>query len=117
LIFVAAPADTVRFGRSDNLQKEWQECRTAIGRLDSTLVDLRKYGFGLASGLLTAGGVLGRGKQVFWLTANDQRAIQVGSRSKSRPTTPLSTPFHILRTGLARITSQHPGHRGRCPPY
>jgi hypothetical protein len=59
LIFVAAPADTVQFGRPDDLQKEWQECRTAIGRLDSTLVDLRKYGFGLASGLLTAGGVLG----------------------------------------------------------
>jgi hypothetical protein len=59
LIFVANPADTVQFGRSDDLQKEWQECRTAIGRLDSTLVDLRKYGFGLASGLLTAGGVLG----------------------------------------------------------
>lgn len=59
MIFVSAPTDTVQFGRSDDLQKEWQECRTAIGRLDSTLVDLRKYGFGLASGLLTAGGILG----------------------------------------------------------
>lgn len=59
LIFVASPAEAVQFGRPDDLQKEWQECRTAIGRLDGTLVDLRKYGFGLASGLLTAGGVLG----------------------------------------------------------
>jgi len=59
LAFVVAPHQAVAAGRPDDLQKEWQECRATIGRLDSTLVDLRKYGFGLASGLLTAGGVVG----------------------------------------------------------
>lgn len=51
--------NTVSVGKPDDLQKEWQECRSVIGRLDNTLVDLRKYGFGLISGLLTANGILG----------------------------------------------------------
>jgi hypothetical protein len=59
LIFVAAPVDAVQFGRPDDMQEQWQECRTAVGRPDITLVDLRKYGFGLASLLLTAGAILG----------------------------------------------------------
>src|SRR5262249_19954709 len=53
------PQAAAAAGRPDDLQKEWQECRSVIGRLDSTLVDLRKYGLGLASGLLTANGVVG----------------------------------------------------------
>ena len=59
LAYVIGPHVAVVAGRPDDLQKEWQECRSIIGRLDTTLVDLRKYGFGLASGLLTANGVLG----------------------------------------------------------
>lgn len=38
---------------------EWQECRTTIGRLDSTLADFRKYGFTLVTTLITASGFLG----------------------------------------------------------
>jgi len=34
--------------------EEWKECRTTIGRFDTLLVDLRKYGFTLITGLLTA---------------------------------------------------------------
>lgn len=44
--------------RKDDLLKEWQEARAVVDRLDGTLVDLRKYGFGLASGLLTANGLI-----------------------------------------------------------
>ena len=38
--------------------KEWTECRTIIGRLDSTLVDLRKTGFAFITALLTASAFL-----------------------------------------------------------
>ena len=38
---------------------EWAECRTTIGRMDTVLEDLRKYGFALVTGLLTAGGLVG----------------------------------------------------------
>lgn len=38
---------------------EWQECRKTIGRLDTTLADLRKYGFSLVTLLITASGFLG----------------------------------------------------------
>lgn len=34
--------------------EEWKECRATIGRFDTLLVDLRKYGFTLITGLLTA---------------------------------------------------------------
>src|SRR5215467_10498634 len=40
---------------------EWTECRTTIGRLDTILQDLRKYGFTLISGLLTASSFIGYG--------------------------------------------------------
>lgn len=39
--------------------KDWQECRNSIGRFDSILVDLRKVGFSIITGLLTAGSFLG----------------------------------------------------------
>ena len=39
---------------------EWQECRTTIGRLDSTIADLRKFGFSLVTVLITASGFLGQ---------------------------------------------------------
>jgi hypothetical protein len=33
---------------------EWKECRTSIDRFDKLIVDVRKYGFTLITGLLTA---------------------------------------------------------------
>lgn len=33
---------------------EWKECRSSIARFDKAIVDLRKYGFTLITGLLTA---------------------------------------------------------------
>lgn len=41
--------------------REWTECRATIARMDSILKDLRKYGFTLVTGLLTAGAFLGAG--------------------------------------------------------
>jgi hypothetical protein len=46
-----ATVDDIRF-------KEWAECRTTIGRLDSILVDLRKTGFSFITALLGAGSFL-----------------------------------------------------------
>lgn len=43
----------------DIFWKEWSECRTTIGRLDSILVDLRKVGFSLVTALLTASAFFG----------------------------------------------------------
>jgi hypothetical protein len=42
----------------DQWSKEWAECRTTIGRLDTILVDLRKVGFSFITALLTAGSFL-----------------------------------------------------------
>ena len=39
---------------ADVRMTEWSECRTTIGRLDSILADIRKYGFTLVTVLLTA---------------------------------------------------------------
>jgi hypothetical protein len=41
---------------------EWQECRKTIGRLDTTIADLRKYGFSLVTILITASNFLGSAK-------------------------------------------------------
>jgi len=38
---------------------EWKECRNTIGRMDTILEDLRKYGFSLVTALLTASGIVG----------------------------------------------------------
>ena len=38
---------------------ELSECRQTIGRMDTLLEDLRKYGFSLVTGLLTAGSLVG----------------------------------------------------------
>jgi hypothetical protein len=40
--------------------EDWKECRKTIGRLDQILEDLRKYGFSIITGLLTAGAFLGK---------------------------------------------------------
>jgi hypothetical protein len=39
--------------------KDWEECRNSMGRFDTILVDLRKLGFSLITGLLTAGTLVG----------------------------------------------------------
>jgi len=39
---------------------EWQECRQTIGRLDTVIADLRKFGFSLVTVLITASGFLGQ---------------------------------------------------------
>lgn len=39
--------------------QEWKECRSTIGRLDTILADLRKFGFSIITGLLTAAAFLG----------------------------------------------------------
>jgi hypothetical protein len=39
---------------------EWQECRKTIGRLDTTIADLRKFGFSLVTVLITASSFLGQ---------------------------------------------------------
>jgi hypothetical protein len=39
--------------------QEWNECRTTIGRFDTILSDLRKYGFTLVTGLFTASALFG----------------------------------------------------------
>lgn len=57
-------------GKDDLGMVEWAECRATIGRLDSALEDLRKYGFTLVTGLLTAGGIAGS-------TASADTATQV----------------------------------------
>lgn len=41
------------------LKQEWAECRTTIGRFDSILIDLRKYGFSFVTTLLTASALFG----------------------------------------------------------
>jgi hypothetical protein len=41
---------------------EWQECRKTIGRLDTTIADLRKFGFSLVTILITASNFLGQQK-------------------------------------------------------
>jgi hypothetical protein len=46
-------------GKDDLIMVEWAECRTTIGRMDVALEDLRKYGFTLVTGLLTASGLVG----------------------------------------------------------
>lgn len=59
----AQPSVSLTHGPSDPawdiFWKEWAECRTTIGRLDTILVDLRKVGFGLISTLLTASAFFG----------------------------------------------------------
>ena len=44
-------------GNSTNFQ-EWKACRDSLGNLDKILVDLRKFGFGLITIVLSANGFL-----------------------------------------------------------
>jgi len=44
---------------NDKSFQEWKECNEKIAKFDSILIDLRKYGFTVASSLMTAGSFLG----------------------------------------------------------
>jgi hypothetical protein len=52
-----------------NYSEEWKACRDAMDRFDGILVDLRKYGFTILTGLTTAGS---------FLSASDNGLIQIG---------------------------------------
>src|SRR4030095_3933400 len=43
----------------DKCFQEWKECNEKIAKFDNILIDLRKYGFTVASSLMTAGSFLG----------------------------------------------------------
>lgn len=43
---------------NDREYQEWKACNEVISKLDSILIDLRKYGFSVATGLTAAGSVL-----------------------------------------------------------
>lgn len=40
--------------RAEAVCNEWNECRCSIARFDTIIVDIRKYGFTLITGPLTA---------------------------------------------------------------
>lgn len=42
-----------------NYDEEWKMCRSTTDKFDATLLDLRKYGFTIITGLITAGAFLG----------------------------------------------------------
>jgi hypothetical protein len=62
---------------SDGWFKEWGECRALIGRLDTILSDLRKYGFTLVTGLFTASALVG-GFSKTDLPARDRAVVFIG---------------------------------------
>ena len=43
----------------ENYNEEWKMCRQTTDKFDATLLDLRKYGFTIVTGLITAGAFLG----------------------------------------------------------
>jgi hypothetical protein len=43
---------------NDKEYQEWKACNEHITRLDSIIIDLRKYGFSIATGLTTAGSII-----------------------------------------------------------
>ena len=51
-------ADIVASEPPDSTKDEWTECRATIGRMDSVLADIRKYGFSLMTLLLTASALI-----------------------------------------------------------
>src|SRR5262249_40500649 len=57
------PTKIVKNRNSDTVWfNEWAECRATIGRYDNILSDLRKFGFSLISGLITASALFGISK-------------------------------------------------------
>jgi hypothetical protein len=52
----AADADDLENNKSF---QEWKECNDKITKLDTILIDIRRYGFTVASGLMAAGSFLG----------------------------------------------------------
>lgn len=53
-----APAAATASLDDDIRFQEWKECRASLERFDAILVDLRKFGFGLVTILLSANGYL-----------------------------------------------------------
>ena len=49
----------VQNGNNNNHFEEWKRCRDTCDRFDNYQLDLRKYGFTLITGILTAGSFLG----------------------------------------------------------
>lgn len=55
----AAPLIRTTIASADDLRfEDWKECRTTVGRMDTILVDPRKVGFSIITGLLTASAFL-----------------------------------------------------------
>ncbi len=44
---------------NEDSRKEWEECFDQVDKFDGYLIDARKYGFTLITGLTTAGSFLG----------------------------------------------------------
>jgi hypothetical protein len=65
-------ASEARPPRRAHKLSEWKECRTQIARIDKAIADLRKYGFILLAGLLTA--------KAYLIVDVDGTAPQLGSR-------------------------------------
>jgi len=65
--------DRLRGGRAgQGMNDDWQECGVTIGRMNTILEDLRKYGFSLVIGLLAASGLVGG-------TANNRPVLPLAS--------------------------------------
>jgi hypothetical protein len=62
---------------SDGWFKEWSECRALIGRFDTILSDLRKYGFTLVTGLFTASALIS-GLSSTTTAPGDHAAVFIG---------------------------------------
>jgi hypothetical protein len=73
--------------------KEWEQCRTTVGRLDTILADLRKFGFSLITGLLTASAFL---------------ALLGVQTTQNLPTAPIEarvSPFMVIMVLIAALFS------------
>jgi hypothetical protein len=55
----AARADNAKQDDYTNYSEEWVKAREATDKFDGNLFDLRKYGFSIVTGLITAGSFLG----------------------------------------------------------
>ncbi len=79
---------------SDDLRiKEWEQCRATIGRLDTILADLRKYGFSLITGLLTASAFLAF------------LGVQTTASLSPPPTEARAAPFIAIMVLIAALSS------------
>src|ERR1700720_3379176 len=82
--------------------KEWQQCRDTVGRLDSTLADLRKYGFTLVTGLMTAGALLAGKANDPTLDAPSKAAVTVGLMVLVTALFGIDRPFSVIQSGVVQ---------------